>query len=186
MESRDPPAISITGEPVLLRGLLLNGRISYKPEHLQLCDPTFTVPDDINQTLFQQYQSTHVTGVTIVQDLDGEPRVSVDPKLIEISKSMREGIEIANYETLLLKTRIRYGKVSFQESDVHFRHGTWQIPQCIVESLKEEYWGTPNGLLFITSDDRETLRLMVKVGTISRARTFLNKRGLSNLICENL
>jgi len=172
-----PPVTTRTGESVLLRSSLFNGRISFQPEDLQLWDPTFT--DHINQNLFQQYHDTPVTGVTIVQGIDGTLRWSVDSKLIEISRSRHKGIQIANNETLLLKTRILYGQVSFQESDVHFRHGTWQIPQYIVESLREEYWATPSGLLYIISDDRENLRWVVNVGKISRARTFFSrKKGL--------
>jgi len=171
MKSRDPPARSITGEPVLLRSLLFNGIISYQLADLQLWDPTFTVPDHINQDLFQRYHDTPVTGVTIVQGIDGTLRWSVDPKLIEVSRSRYEGIRIADNETFMLKTRILYGQVSFQESDVHFRYGNWQIPQYIVESLKEEYCLTPCGELYIISDDRENLRQVVKVGTISRVRS---------------
>jgi len=168
MESGHPPAISITGEPVFLRSLLFNGRISYQLEDLQLWHPTFTVPDYIKQELLQRFRNTPVTGVTIMQGIDGKLQWSVDPKLIEISKSRYEGIQIADNETLMLKTRIRNGQVSFQESDVDFRHGTWQIPQYIVESLKEEYCLTPRGEFYIISDDRENLRQVVKVGTISR------------------
>jgi len=177
-EPYHPPAITREGEPVLLRSLLLNGIISYKPEHLQLRDPAFTVPDHIYQNLIQQYHDTPVTGVTIVQGTDGTLRWPVDPKLIEISRSRCKGVQIANNETLMLKTSILYGQVSFRESDVHFRHGTWQIPQFIVELLREEYWATPSGLLYIISDDRGNLRQGVKVETVSRARTFTNKQRL--------
>ena len=173
-----PPAVNVTGEPVLLRSLLLYGRISHQPEDLQLLDPTFTVPDHINQNLFQQYCDTPVTGVTIVRGIDGTLRWSVNPKLIEISRSRYEGIQIADNETLKLKTRILYGQVSFQEKDVHFRFGTWQIPQHIVESLKEEYGFTPSGELYIISNDRGNLRKVVKVGTLNRVRSAANKRGL--------
>ena len=172
-----PPAATVTAEPVLLRSLLHNGVISYQLDHLQLRDPSFTVPDYINQELSQQCQDTTVTGVTIVRGTDGKLRWYFDPKLIEVSKSRYEGIQIADNETLLLKTRIFYGQASLQESDVHFRHETWQIPQYIVKSLHEEYWATPKGLLYIISDDRENLRQVVKVGTISRARTFFKRKG---------
>jgi len=87
-------------------------------------------------------------------------------------------MQIADKETLMLKTRIVYGQVSIQESDVHYRHGTWQIPQYIVENLKEKYWATPSGDLYIISDDRANLRQVIKVGTISRARSAVNKRGI--------
>ena len=173
-----PPALNVTGEHVLLRSLLFEGRISYLPGHLQLRDPTFTVPDYINKILFQQYHDTLETGVIIVRGIDGRLRPSVNPKLIEVSKSMYEGIEIANNETLMLKTRILYGQVSFQESDVHFRHGTWQIPQSMVDNLKKEYWATPSGDLYIISDGGEVLRVVVKVGKVMQVRSFFKKHGL--------
>jgi len=174
----NPPAVNVSGEPVLLRSLVRYGRISYQVEDLQLWEPTFTLPDCIDKILIQRYHDTPVTGVTIVQCIDGTLRWSVNPKLIEVSRSRYEGIEIADNETLMLKTRICYGKVSFQESDVHFRHGTWQIPQYIVESLKEKYRATPSGDLYIISDDREQLRVVVKIGAVNRARSALNKMGL--------
>ena len=172
------PALNVTGEPVLLRSLLFGGIISKQPEDLQLWDPTFTVPDYIYQNLIRQYHDTPETGITIVQGIHGALRWSVDPKLIEVSRSRYKGIKIADNETLMLKTRVLYGEVSFQESDVHFRHGTWQIPQNIMKSLKDEYTATPSGELYIMCDDRENLRCVVKVGRVSRARTFFNKLGL--------
>jgi len=160
-----PPAVNVSnirGESVLLRSLLQYGRISDRLEDLQLWDPTFTVPDQLHQILFQQYRDTPVTGVTIVRDIDGKLRWSVDPQLIEVSRSRYKGIKMADNETLMIKTRIVYGQVSFQEGDVQFRNGTWQIPQNIVDSLKEEFSATKSGDLYIFSDGRETLRTVVK------------------------
>ena len=177
IESYRHPAVSLEGKPVLLRSLLHFGKISYQLEDLQLWDPTFTVPDYIDKILIEQYHDTPKTGVTIVRGIDGALRPSVNPKLIEVSKAMYDGIEIAGNEMLMLKTRILYGQVSFQENDVDFRRGTWQIPQYMVENLKEKYWSTPSGDLVIISDDREQLRMVVKVGAISRVRSAANKRG---------
>ena len=172
----DPPATCSTGEPVLLRSLLHYGIISYDEEHLQLRDPAFTVPDHIKQDLYELYNDTPETGVLIVRDFDGKPEWSIDPKLIEISKSRYgKGIQMDYNETLLLKTRIFYGQVSFQESDVHYRFNNWQIPQNIIDSLRREYWATPSGQLYIISDGRENVRWVVNIGIASRARTFLNK-----------
>jgi len=176
-----PIATNVTGEPVLLRSLLFEGKISYQLEHLQLWDPTFMVPGYINQELLQRFRNTSVTGVTIMQGLDGNLQWSVDPKLIEISRSRCEGIQIADNETLLLKTRIREGLVSFQESDIHFRRGNWQIPPYIVESLKNEHRSTPSGVLYIISDDREKIRQVVKVNPLNRVRSAVNKRGVVKL-----
>ena len=45
----------------------------------------------------------------------------------------------------------------------------------MVDNLKNEYWATPSGDLHIISDGREQLRMVIKVGTISQARSALNK-----------
>ena len=47
----------------------------------------------------------------------------------------------------MLKIRILYGQVSFQEKDVHFRQETWPIHQYIVENLEKDYRSTPCGEL---------------------------------------
>ena len=172
-----PPAINVSGEYVLLRSLLRYGRISDHLEDLQLWDPQFSPPDYIKQSLFQKHGCTPVTGVTIVSEKSGQLKCSVDPKLVEISMSRKEGIQIASNETLLLKTCIRNGRVSFLESDVHFRFGNFQIPQNIVDGLKEEYRSTPCGDLYIISDEKWNLRSTVKIGTINRMRTFANRHG---------
>ena len=170
-----PPAVNVNGEPVLLRSLLRHGRISYHLDDLQLWDPTFTVPDQLHQIL-QQYHDTPATGVTIVRGIDGALRYSIDPQLIEVSRSRYNEMEIADKETLMLKTRIVNGQVSFKESDVQFRHGTWQIPQNIVDSLKEEYSATKSGDLYILSDGRETLRMVVKeVGRVREVCSTIKK-----------
>lgn len=133
-----------TGEPVLLRSLLRYGSISYDEEDLQLLDPAFSVPDHIKRDLSQQYYDTPVTGVIIVQGIDGKLGLSVDPKLNEISSSRYgRGIQLDYNETLMLKTRIVDGRVSFQESDVHYMFKNWQIPQHIIECMEKEYWATP-------------------------------------------
>ena len=41
--------------------------------------------------------------------------------------------------------------------------------------FENEYWATPSGDLYIISDGREQLQMVIKVGTISQARSALNK-----------
>ena len=159
-----------------LRSILRYGRISYRLEDLQIRDPEFIVPELINQSLFQAHQYTPEIGVRIVQGIGGKLRCSCDAKWIEVSRSRYEGIKIAANETLMLKTRIRKGLVSFQEDDVHFMYGNFQTPQGIIDKLKEEYCSTPCGDLYIISDEKQNLRSIVKIGNIDRVRTFLNKQ----------
>ena len=165
-----PPPV--TGEPVMLRTLLRYGMISLSLEDIQLWDPAFKVPDHIIESLFYQYRNTPETGVKIVLGKNGVLQWSVDPKLVEISRSRNEGIQIAHNETLMLKTRIRNGQVSFEEGDVHFRHGNWQIPQDIIDSLKEDC-----GVLYIISNEKGSLRSIVKKGKNDRKPTSAKKRG---------
>jgi len=162
--------------PVKLRSLLRYGMISYQLEDLQLWDPQCSPPDRVTKLLFQRFQDTPVTGVTIVQGIDGTLQCSADPDFIDVSKSRYEGIQIACNESLQLKTRLYKGVVSFDESDVHLRFGNWEIPQHIVENLKAEYCSTPCGELYILSDEKGNLRWIVKVlGKIDRIRTFVSK-----------
>ena len=174
------PHVSVNqGQPmyVKLRSLLRYGIISLKLEDLQLWDPEFRVPDKLTQRLFRQYQRTPVTGVTIVQCADGTLKWSVDSHLVDVSRFRYRGVQIANNERLQLKTRVYKGVISFDESDVHFRFGNWEIPQYIVESLEAEYCTTPCGELYIVSDEKENLRCIVKVlGKFDRIRTSVNKR----------
>ena len=169
------PATLATGEPVLLRSILRYGRISFELRDLQLWDPAFIVPDFINTDLFQLYEHIPEIGVRIVQGNDGQFQWLVDPKLIEVSKSRYEGIRVAANETLVLKTRICEGQVSFQENDVDFRYGLFRIPQEVINKLKEEHWATPCGVLYIISDEKGNLRIMVKIGKLDRFLSFVKK-----------
>ena len=173
-----PPAVTITGQPVMLRTLLRYGQISYDLDDIQLWDPEFVVPDYITQGLLHQHCNTPVTGVKIVLDDDGQLQPTIDPMLIEISRSRNEGVQIAANEKLQLKTRIRYGLVSFQESDVFFRFGNFQIPQVIVDGLRDENRSTPLGELYIISDEKGNFRSKVNIGPISRMLTFASNYGL--------
>ena len=94
----------------MLKSQLRNGKISFLPGDLEISFPGFQVPDDITQRLLHEYGDTIQAGVKIVRDSNGELRVTVEPTS---KHSSREEVQIADYETLLLATCIRYGKVSF-------------------------------------------------------------------------
>lgn len=54
--------------------------------------------------------------------------------------------------TVLLKTRLRYGKVSFKESDVVERQQEWQPSDMIVQDLKEKQNLVPDAVVQFTAD----------------------------------
>ena len=156
-----PPAISENGEPVLLRTILRYGEVSLEINDLQMWDPDFMVPEYISKSLFQKYQGVPETGVRIVVDSNHELQWCVGRKLKELSR--KKEIQMERDETLLLKTRLLYGRVSFEENDVHFRYGNWQIPPHIVDSLEKEHKSTPGADLIISFMDGK-LRCRVKIG----------------------
>ena len=166
------PAISENGEPVLLRTILRHGKVSMELEDLQMWDPDFTVPEHISKKLFNKFQGVQETGVRIVLDNNSEPQCYVCDELKEFSR--KKEIQMEKNETLLLKTRLRYGEASFKENDVHFRYANWQIPPHIVSSLKEEYKSTPGADVIISSKDGK-LRCKVKIGRKDKITNIVTK-----------
>ena len=156
------PAISENGEPVLLRTILRHGKVSMELEDLQMWDPDFTVPEHISERLFQKYQGVPEAGVRIVLDNNLRPQCYVHWELKEFTR--KKEIQMERNETLLLKTRLRYGQASLAENDVHFRFRNWQIPQCIFEILKKEHNSTPSANLIISALEDGKLRCRVKIG----------------------
>jgi len=77
------------------------------------------------------------------------------------------GLQLDVNETLMLKTRIRYGKISFEPENVEFTYPGWTIPQYLEESLKREQFATNDGELFVISDEKGNLRSTVRIGKTS-------------------
>ena len=161
-QQMDTPATTENGEPVLLRTILRYGKVSLELEDLQMWDPTFTVPEYISHSLLQKYQFTPEAGIRIVLGNNRELQYYVYKGLKEFSR--KKEIQMERNETLLLKTRLRYGQISYAENDVYFKFGNWQIPQCIFESLKEEHKSTPSADLIISALEDGKLRCRVNMG----------------------
>ena len=78
-----------------------------------------------------------------------------------------QGIEMADNELLLLKTRVRKGVISFHEDDVKFRYSGWKVPEYILEDLKRN---ASTGRLFIVSDQKGNLRCIIQSKAKGRAK----------------
>ena len=152
--------VTPNGESVMLKSQLRNGKISYLPGDLEISFPGFQVPDDITQVLLHEYGDTIQAGVRIVRDSNGELRVTVEPKWKHSSRE--EVIQIAGNETLLLATRIRFGKVSLDKGDLRYIHPDWKIPAYITTSLAREYGTLRVGELFVISDEKGEIRFKVE------------------------
>lgn len=123
--------------------------------------------------LLHEYGDTIQAGVKIVRDSNGELRVTVEPKSKD---SLREQVvQIADNETLLLATRVRYGKVSLEKSDLRYIHPNWKIPAYITTSLAREYGTLRVGELFVISDEKGEIKLKVEFGRGRKVLDSANK-----------
>ncbi len=175
IQLRYPPATttSYTGynkpnrEPVMLKSKLRRGIISYVQGDLEILRPGFEVPDRIIQSLLNEHYITAEAEVKIVKDSNGELRVTVEHKSKDSSKD--QGIELAANEAIMLETRLRYGKASFEKKDLRFIRENFQIPPYITTSLKRDYETMPNVELYVISDDKGNLRYKVQLDVVDKA-----------------
>ena len=147
---------------IMLKTKLRNGKISYQAGDVQIWYPGFEAPDRIIQSLWEKHCHTPVAVVKIVI-IDGELKWSVDSKSKESPED--KGIYLAANETLMLHARVRYGQVSLDKGDLEFIYPDWEVPQFIIQTLKRNHWSTPNGELFVISDEKRNLMHKVNIGT---------------------
>ena len=146
---------------VLLRGFVRYGKVPDQIGDLQIWDPEFKVPDDIQERLLKKLRNTPLIGLIVIKHGDGEIECYTDPNLKELS--LDGEIQLADDEQLILKTRVRNGEVSFEDVAVQFKNGNVRIPQHIIDGFKAQD-EKANGDLYIISNDSEHFRCVVKSG----------------------
>ena len=150
--------LSVNPPPVvLLRGIARYGKISDKLGDLQVWDPEYKIPGDIQEKLLQMYRNSPVTGVRIIRYSDGRTECRLHRNIKPLS--LDREITLAADEKLVLKTRVREGKVSFEDADVQFKYENLYIPQYIIDSFTEKDNGK---LVYIISDREDKFRCVVK------------------------
>ena len=103
---------------------------------LQIWDPEFKVPDDIQDRLLKKHLKTPLIGVIVIKHSNGEIEYFTDPNLKEFS--LDGEIQLATNEQLILKTRVRNGEMSFEDAAVKFKYGNKCIPQHIIDSFRAQ------------------------------------------------
>ena len=182
------------GEPVKAKTRLYYGDISYDPGDVEILDPGFEVPSHIVKSLSQKYSHIPEAVVKIVSDpKNGGLRWSVEPKSkgflrkkkqeshSSTSTESDEPVPKAHNETIVLIARVRYGEVSMEKGDLEFIYPDWETPEYLAETLRREHWATPDGKLFVISDEKGNLRFKVKIGKIDKALSLVNKTCGRNL-----
>ena len=178
-------ATQLPGNPppvVVLRSIARYGKISNKLGDLQVWDPEFKIPDDIQDKLLTKHCDTPETGVRIIRYSDGTLECHNYQNFKKFF--LNEDIKLAKDEFLLMKTRIRHGKASFEDVDVQFKFENVHIPQRIISG----FTGKDGNDLYIISGNADKFRLIEKKESASeRVSKFLNSefhlmfRSLNNL-----
>ena len=167
-------ATQLPGNPspvVVLRSIACYGKISNQLGDLQVWDPEFKIPEDIQERLITKHRHTHDIGVGIIRNIDGtlECHDHQDFKRFFLD----DDVELAKDEFLVLKTRIRHGKVSLNDVDVQFKFGNVHIPQEIVYGFTEKV----SADLYIISGTERKFRVIVKGESASKRVTeFMNRK----------
>ena len=149
--SERPPPV------VVLRSFVRHGEISYRQEDLQIWDPEFQVPDDIQGRLLYKFRNKPLVGIRVIKLSNGSTECYVDQNLKQFKSD--EEIQLDTGKKLLLKTRIRNGKVSFEDNDVKYKYRNNCIPKCIIDNLQMT---KADGDLYISLYDSDKFRAIIK------------------------
>ena len=149
--SERPPPV------VVLRSFVRHGEISYRQEDLQIWDPEFQVPDDIQGRLLDKFRNKPLVGIRVIKLSDGSTKCYVDQNLKQFT--LDEEIQLDTGKKLLLKTRVRNGKVSFEDNDVKYKYRNNCIPKCIIDNLQMT---KADGDLCITLYDSDKFEAIIK------------------------
>ena len=95
----------------MLKSKLHNGKISFDSDDVVFLSPEFLkIPDVVTQSLLETYRHTDEIELRVI---------SVENELLVYTGD--QGIEMADNDLLLLKTRVRKSIVSFYEDDLKSR-----------------------------------------------------------------
>ena len=149
--SERPPPV------VVLRSFVRYGKISYRQEDLQIWDPEFQVPDAILGSLLHRFRNKPLVGIRVIKLSNGSTVCYVDHNLKQFT--LDEEIQLDTGKKLLLKTRVRNGKVSFEDNDVKYKYRNSCIPECIIDDLQMK---KADGDLYISLHDSDKFEAIIK------------------------
>ena len=143
---------------LVLKSKVHNGKVSFDPDDVVFLSPEFLkIPDVVTQSLLETYRHTDEIQLRVI---------SIENELFVYTGD--QGIEMADNDLLLLKTRVRKGVVSFHEDDVKFRYSRWNVPEYILKELKRK---ASTGKLFIVPDGKGSLRCIIQNKAKGREKT---------------
>ena len=147
---------------LVLKSKLRNGKISLDSDDVVFLSPEFLkILGVVTQSLPETYRHTDEIQLRVIS-IENEPVVYTGD----------QGIEMADNDLLLLKTRVRKSIVSFHEDDLKSRCSGWNVPEYILKDLKRN---ASTGKLFIVSDEKGSLRCIIQSKAKRRATSAKGK-----------
>ena len=163
-----------SGKTVLVLTRMRYGIISdqtNQPEDVQYWKPGFVMSPEIKDDLYKKNATTSNGELFILMTKEGDLTCQVNKK---DGKEFQNFIILGLDETIVLQTRLRHGKVSFEAKDLVIHKENVSVPKDRITSWEQKYKETPTADLFIASDPKGMSRCIVKVGTSSQVFTFIN------------
>ena len=150
---------------LVLKSKLRYGHISFDSADVEFLGQEFwLIPGDLAKSLLKTFKHVDEKQVKIMSI------PSHNQQLVYVGD---QGIQMADNDLLLLKTRVRNGLVSFHEDDIEARYPTdWQVPVYVLEDLEKK---RSNGKLFIISDEKGNLKSCIKPEKKDRVAGARNK-----------
>lgn len=134
---------------LVLKTKLRNGILSFEEGDLKFLSPDFPGVSAEDCRILQEKWG-HIGEITV-------KFVSVPRDNLQAVYFGDQGVEMADNDLILLKTRIRKGSVSFNKDDIEYHYPNWKVPEYILKSLRK----AANGKLLIISDEKGNLRCHV-------------------------
>ena len=158
------------GKTVMLMTRLLEGRISYQKEDVEYHKPEFVVPDYMATDLLHKHSNTSDAKLVILMNERDQLVYQVGEN---IDKGWHQFIILALDDTIMLKTHLKSGQVSYEDKDLVIRYLNWRIPEDVETNLMQTFRPTPIAELFVFSDSQRNLTCIVQVGATRWKRRFI-------------
>lgn len=149
---------------------LRNGRISNRREDVEYWMPGFIVPDPMERDLLNHFREENDVELAVLQE-KGKIKRLVDEKI-----DRRQFIRLELNENIVLETRLKNGRISFEENDLVFCYYNFQVPEHVSLKLQEDFATTGNAKLFVISDSEGNFRTIVQVGTFQHLKGYVMKK----------
>ena len=134
----------------MLRSRLKFGRLT---NDVEIHYPGFNVPPYLARGMYETYHNT--SEIVVEVRSDGRGGYAWFPYT---KKSL---VQLGQNEIVVLKTRLCFGVISQEKGKLEFIYPGWITPRYLIEDLMKKYQLCPDQELYIISNEKAELRLLV-------------------------